>query len=253
MSTELGLLLLPFAAGLLVLCSHLVLGEQVLRRGILFIDLAVAQLAALGSLLVQQWWPDNRWVAGLGGLLLAVIGTLLISWLVRRFPQQREAAIGLIYAVAASVLLLLLVADPHAGHRLARSLNGDILWVGGADLLPLLAATLALLVALVLRPQWLSGALFYPCFAVLVSLSVPLLGVFLVFVTLIAPALVARVWACRWMGGLTGGLGYASGLMLAWWQDWPAGPTLVLSLVCAALMLLALRPRIHSGGSSGIS
>ncbi len=76
MLAEAGLLLVPLAAGLLVLLTHLPLGEQVLKRGILFIDLAVAQLAALGALLAQQGWPEVPWAALAGGTLLVLADTL---------------------------------------------------------------------------------------------------------------------------------------------------------------------------------
>lgn len=251
MFTELEVLLPPLAAGLLVLCSHLLLGEQVLRRGILFIDLAVAQLAALGSLLAQQWGGDTLAALG-GGLLLAVQGALLISYWAGRFPRQREAIIGLVYAGAASVLLLLLAADPHAGHRLSRSLNGDILWVNWSDMLPLMLLTPLFLVAWHRSGGWLKRAAFYPCFALLVSLSVPLLGVYLVFVTLIAPALVVQLGGGRRAAVTSAAAGYLGGLVLAWALDWPAGATLVLSLLltCSAAIVLNRLRLSYSADSS---
>ena len=255
MNPELGLLLLPLTAGLLVLLTHLPLGEQVLRRGILFIDLAVAQLAALGALLAQQWWPGQAWASLLGGTALAVLGAGLVGLLARRFPQQREAVIGLLYAGAACVLLLLLASDPHAGHLLASSLNGDILWVSGSDLLPLAAITLLFWLLQWLRPDWLGGTLFYPVFALLVSLSVPLLGVYLVFVTLIAPALVAQLAGGRWAALCSGLSGYLAGLALAWGLDWPAGATVVLSLLLVSVCWLTVytRWRTYSGQPSASS
>lgn len=258
MNTDIWLLLAPLAAGVLVLLTHVPLGEQVLQRGILFIDLAVAQLAALGALLAQQWWPDTRWAESLGAIVLAMLGAVLVGQLARRFPLQREAVIGLLYAGAASVLLLLLAADPHSGHRLARSLNGDILWVSWRDLMPLALLTMAFWLAQVLRPGWLGGVGFYPCFAVLVSLSVSLLGVYLVFVTLIAPALVARLSGRRRAALLSGSGGYLAGLALAWWQDWPTGAALVISLLLVSMIWLGLRALVvysccHASGSSGSS
>ncbi|PSL16733.1 zinc/manganese transport system permease protein [Marinobacterium halophilum] len=253
MPVEFAVLLPPLAAGLLVLSSHLLLGEQVLKRGILFIDLAVAQLAALGSLLAQQWGTTLA-MAPLGGVLLAVSGAVLIGHWARMFPQQREAIIGLVYAGAASVLLLVLAADPHAGHRLSRSLNGDILWVGWSEMLPLALLTPVFLLLWCRRGHWLAGRAFYPCFALLVSLSVPLLGVYLVFVTLIAPALVGQLsGGGRSAAVLTGGLGYTAGLVCAWWLDWPAGATVVLAILatsCSGLILDRLYRGYSAVGSS---
>jgi zinc/manganese transport system permease protein len=256
MLAEAGLLLVPLAAGLLVLLTHLPLGEQVLKRGILFIDLAVAQLAALGALLAQQGWPEVPWAALAGGTLLAVLGAGLVGWLAARYPAQREAVIGLLYAGAACSLLLLLASDPHAGHQLARSLNGDILWVSWDDLLPLALLTVAFWAVQWRYSNWLGAAGFYPCFALLVSFSVPLLGVYLVFVTLIAPALVAQLAGGRSAALLCGCVGYLLGLGLAWQLDWPAGATLVLSLLLASVIwvvLYGLRAGYSSGQSSASS
>jgi zinc/manganese transport system permease protein len=255
MLAELVLLLPPLVAGLLVLASHLLLGEQVLKRGILFIDLAVAQLAALGSLLAQQWGAGVM-PAILAGMLLAMVGALLIGYWANRYAEQREAIIGLIYAGAASLLLLTLAADPHAGQHLSRSLNGDILWVSWSAMLPLALLTPLFLLLWYWRGAWLKGAAFYPCFALLVSLSVPLLGVYLVFVTLIAPALVAQLSGGRLQAGLSAALGYVFGLVLAWMLDWPAGATLVLALLATSTLTIAWHrlARVYSvGASSNVS
>lgn len=252
---ELSVLLPPLAAGLLVLVSHLWLGGQVLQRGILFIDLAVAQLAALGSLLARQWLGDGAGLALLGGMLLAMVGAVMIGQLTERFVEQREAVIGLVYAGAASTLLLVLAADPHAGHRLSSSLNGDILWVNWSDLVPLAGLTAIFLGLTLWRGHWLQGRAFYPVFALLVSISVPLLGVYLVFVTLIAPALVAQLCASRRLAVLVAGVGQALGLWLALWLDWPAGATLVLVLLLLTAVTLTLHRlwQRHSTGTSSYS
>lgn len=252
MPVEFDVLLPPLAAGLLVLSSHLLLGEQVLRRGILFIDLAVAQLAGLGSLLAQQRGATPV-IAASGGMLLAISGAVLIGRWARLFPQQREAIIGLIYAGAASVLLLVLSADPHAGHRLSRSLNGDILWVDWSGMMPLALLTPVFLLLWSRRGHWLAGRAFYPCFALLVSLSVPLLGIYLVFVTLIAPALVGQSSGGRRAAILTGSLGYAVGLITAWWLDWPAGAAVVLALLGISTGWFALSRLYDTYSTTGSS
>jgi zinc/manganese transport system permease protein len=97
--------------------------------------------------------------------------------------------------------------------------------------------------------------LFYPVFALLVSLSVPLLGVYLVFVTLIAPALVAQLAGGRWAALCSGLSGYLAGLALAWGLDWPAGATVVLSLLLVSVCWLTVytRWRTYSGQPSASS
>ncbi|TCK04772.1 metal ABC transporter permease [Marinobacterium mangrovicola] len=239
MSADVALLLPPFLAGCLVLLTHLPLGRQVLRRGILFIDLAVAQLAALGGLLAHWLGNHSTQSMQLGGTLLAVSGAVLIGHLARLFPAQREALIGLVYSGAAATLLLLVAADPHGYQYLTRSLSGDVLWVGYRELIPLALLSAILLAAKAWRPNLLDGALFYPLFALLVSLSVPLLGIYLVFTTLIAPALIART-IHPFVGWLIGISGYTLGLLAAWQNDWPTGATLVLTLLLLSACALAL-------------
>ena len=109
------------------------------------------------------------------------------------------------------------------------------------DILPLAGLTVVLFACLIWQPQLLDGALFYPVFALFVSLSVPLLGIYLVFSTLIAPALLARKTHYYW-GGLAGVAGYMSGLALAWHYDTPTGATLVITLI---LLCGAALPCLH--------
>ncbi len=253
--SELGLLLPPLAAGLLALASHVPLGRQVLRRGIVFIDLAIAQVAGLGVLLAQSLLhdaPDGLWPLAAAGA--ALLGAAAVAWLGRAWPARQEALIGLLYVGAASAAVLLVSADPHGAQKLTALLSGDVLWATWPALLPLALATALLLVALWLRPALLRrGAVFYGSFALLVSLSLPLLGLYLVFTTLIVPALVAQ--RCRHRPTTTalavGAAGYLGGLLLSWRLDWPSGPTVVLALIaCGALALVLNRmPRPIMPGS----
>lgn len=264
--TELALILLPpFVAGLLALCSHVPLGRQVLRRGIVFIDLAIAQVAGLGVLLAEWWLHGGHahhvhhahhthehpaWQLPLAAALAALLGSALVAALGRLWPQRQEALIGLLYVGAASAAVLLVSADAHGIEKLSALLAGDVLWATWDSLPPLALATAAwLALAAALRrwrPAWLgSGAGFYAGFAVLVSLSLPLLGLYLVFATLIVPALVAErrarhasVWAFA-----VGAAGYALGLVLSWRLDWPSGPSIVLALVLMGVFAMLRAPR----------
>jgi zinc/manganese transport system permease protein len=214
---ELSILLLPLGAGALVLLTHVPLGEQVLRRGIVFIDLAIAQVAALGVLMASSMIDD---------------ATL--------------ALIGLVYVAGAVLALLWVSADPRGGQKLSAMLSGDVLWVDAMRLAPLAAATLPFLLLHLFKPQlWADGRLFYPCFAILVSLSVPLLGLYLVFATLIVPALAfgggTRAAAAKAVG--LGGCAYAAGLLASLWWDLPSGPCIVLALMLCGGAVAAVRGR----------
>ncbi|MFN3295790.1 metal ABC transporter permease [Caldimonas sp.] len=236
---ELSVLGWPLAAGVLVLLSHVPLGLQVLRRGIVFIDLAVAQVAALGVLIADSLTGGDCTVSALAGVLAALAGAALVAALSRTWPERREALIGLVYVAAAVAALLWVSADPHGGQKLAAVLAGDVLWVLPEQLAVLAAATAVFLVLHRVGGATLwDGPAFYPAFAVLVSLSVPLLGLYLVFATLIVPALaVAARLGRAWAGVLLGALAQAAGLLASLTWDLPSGPCVVLALMAAGLLV----------------
>jgi zinc/manganese transport system permease protein len=241
----LGLIGLPLAAGLLVLVTHLPLGVQVLKRGIVFIDLAIAQIAAVGVIVGGLLFDAG--LEPLNGMLFALLGAGLVATLSRYWPQHREAVIGLIYVGAAAVSILVISGDPHGALRLKTLLAGDILWVTPALLWPLgVASGLFAILALTHHERLCRDEVFYPVFAVMVSLSLPVLGVYLVFAALIAPALAvagtgldsrsrAAERSAYSAGVWVGGAGFAGGLLLAVQFDLPAGPTVVITLVSLAM------------------
>lgn len=146
---ELALLLPPLAAGLLALASHVPLGRQVLRRGIVFIDLAIAQVAGLGVLAGQHLLHDAPGaLLPVAAAVAALLGAALVAWLGRAWPERQEALIGLLYVGAASLAVLLVSADPHGAQKLHALLSGDVLWASWPRLLPLALATVVFLLAL---------------------------------------------------------------------------------------------------------
>jgi zinc/manganese transport system permease protein len=232
------------AAGLLVTGTHAPLGIQVLKRGIVFIDLAVAQIAGLGVIL-GDWLGFEHHGAAVQVFALgaALLGALLLSCTERRWPDVQEAIIGVTFMLAANAAILLLAANPHGAEHLKDLLAGQILWVGAGDL-PVVALASAAILALWwrLRPRF-----FYVLFACAVTISVQLVGIYLVFATLIVPALAtrqlarARVPACYALGAL----GYGSGLALSAVTDLPAGPLIVCTLsALGILFFLTFRPRV---------
>jgi zinc/manganese transport system permease protein len=245
MTIDWTLLAAPFAAGLLVLATHVPLGIEVLRRGIIFIDLAIAQVAALGVIAAGLAGWESPWAVQGAAAAAALAGAVLLTWSEKRWPDIQEALIGLLFVTAAAAGILLLANNPHGGEHLQDLLAGQILWVGWQQLLPV-----AVLYALVLALRAMSGARlgragFYALFAVVVTASVQLVGVLLVFASLIAPAVALRTLvrgrlAASW---LLGGLGYGAGLTLSALFDLPAGAAIVCCLaVMAAITLPASRP-----------
>lgn len=233
-----------FVAGILVLSTHVPFGRQVLARGIIFIDLAVAQIAGLGVIAAAALgWETHGWQVQVAATLAALAGAALLYVTERRWPQVQEALIGVVFVLAASLGILLMSADPHGGEALKDLLAGQILWVSYGQLAPvavLYAAVLALW-------HWRGGSgaslLFYPLFALAVTASVQLVGVYLVFASLIIPALALRRVA-GWRGDVfayaLGAAAYALGLMLSAILDLPAGPLIVWCLAGAGVVAWAL-------------
>jgi len=236
-----------FIAGLLVTATHAPLGIQVLARGIVFIDLAVAQIAGLGVVL-GQWlgYEPHGLAVQAWALGAALAGALALGWTERRWPQLQEAIIGVAFIVAANAAILLLAAQPRGAEHLQELLAGQILWVNPATLPWAALASAALLALWLGLGERLGRTGFYVVFACAVTLSVQLVGLYLVFATLIIPALATRRLA---RGRLAtcyalGALGYAAGLGLSLAWDLPAGPLVVctLSALGALVFLARLRP-----------
>jgi zinc/manganese transport system permease protein len=233
-------------AGLLVLATHVPLGMQVLDRGIVFIDLAIAQIAGLGVIGADAMGlPEGGVAVQVAAVSAALLGALLLTWTERRAAQQQEALIGVMFILAACAGILLLAGNPHGGEHLKELLVGQILWVNTTQLLWLAGVTALLLLALWQGwVQRLGRFGFYAAFALAVTASVQLVGVYLVFSSLIIPALGTRQlqgWRRHFTAYSIGALGYASGLMLSALFDLPSGAVIVWTLAAWALALSRLQ------------
>ena len=243
-----GILGPALVAGLLVLATHVPLGTQVLDRGIVFIDLAIAQIAGLGVIAADAvGLPEGGVAVQIAAVCAALLGALLLTWTERRAPQQQEALIGVMFILAACAGILLLAGNPHGGEHLKDLLVGQILWVNSTQLLWLGAISAVLLAALWLGwVQRLGRFGFYGVFALAVTASVQLVGVYLVFSSLIIPALATRGHVGRRRHAIAyaiGALGYALGLALSALFDLPSGAVIVWTLAaCALLGAFVIRP-----------
>ena len=246
-ASQLDLLWPAFAAGLIVLATHVPLGIQVLARGIIFIDLAVAQVAGLGALAAHlAGYGDNPWVVQGAAVAAALGAALLLQWSERRWPQLQEALIGLLFVLAASGAVLLLSRDAHGGEHLRDLLVGQMLWVSQSQLLAAAAISAGLLLAWKAAGRTGGGLAFYTLFSVAVTVSVQLVGVYLVFASLIVPALASHGLQQRRLatGFAIGAAGYAGGLSLSVLADLPAGAASVWMLAAAGLVVALLRSSV---------
>ncbi|CAN5298661.1 metal ABC transporter permease [soil metagenome] len=245
---EHGILLPALIAGALVLSTHVPLGREVLARGIIFIDLAVAQTAGLGVIAAATlgWDPHGIW-AQLAAVSAALGAGLLLTWTERRYETVQEAIIGVLFVLAATGGILLLANNPRGGEELRDLLVGQILWVDWHTLGP---ATLVSAVVLLLwfsARRALGRAGFYLLFALAVTVSVQLVGIYLVFASLIVPALATRrlservavVWAYA-----IGLIGYAAGLAMSMIFDLPTGAVIVWALSAVAIIASFAQSRI---------
>lgn len=238
-SLDISILGPAFFAGLLVLASHVPLGQEVLKRGIIFIDLAIAQIAGLGVILaVRLGFEAHGWEVQLIALGSALLGALGLSLLEKYKPQIQEALIGVSFILAATGSILLLANNPHGGEQLKELLVGQILWITWAQLIPLAVITgFIMLIWFVFKLNLRLG--FYLLFALAVTSSVQLIGVYLVFASLIIPALGSRGYAAKKslvVAYLIGMLGYGLGLILSSILDLPSGALIVWMIGCTALL-----------------
>jgi zinc/manganese transport system permease protein len=228
-------------AGLIILSTHVPLGQEVLKRGIIFIDLAIAQVAGLGVIAAyaMEWDPDG-WQVQIVAVTAALIAAIGLNWTEKRWPRIQESLIGVLFILAATGGILLLAGNPHGSEHLKELLVGQILWQTWPSLVPigiLYAVVLAAWFAL--RPRF-GGLIFYLAFAVVVTASVQIVGIYLVFASLIIPAL-ATVGIKRGnrlvAGYLIGGLSYLIGIMLSVMFDLPTGAVIVWSMAAIALLI----------------
>lgn len=236
-------------AGLLVLATHVPLGQQVLARGIVFIDLAIAQIAGLGVIAADALGWEPRGIAvQIAAVGAAVAGGLALTFTEKRWPEVQEALIGVLFVLAACASLLLLADNPHGGEHLKDLLVGQILWVRYTQLLPVAVLTIAILVFWIRLDRQLPRLSFYIIFALVVTASVQLVGVYLVFASLILPALATyRLKPARQLawGYAVGASGYALGILSSALMDLPTGAVTVCAL---SLTALVVRTILHVHG-----
>ena len=250
---EIGILGPALVAGLIVVLSHVPLGQQVLRRGIVFIDLAIAQVAGLGVIAAQSAGLDlHGWKTQAAAVVAALLGAVLLTWTERKRPEVQEALIGVLFVLASTAQILLLANDPHGGEALKDLLAGQILWVSTEQLVRAALLTALFLVAWFRYRATLGTVGFYVVFSVMVTTSVQLVGVYLVFTSLIVPALAVYRHARGtqlWAGYVLAFGSYVVGLGVSLFSDLPSSPVIVWAM---ALLGIGVHLTARNGNGNAL-
>ena len=266
--TILELLLPAFVASLILTGIHAYLGVHVVERGVIFVDLSLAQIAALGTTVAYLLGYDlHSRQAYLCSLAFTFVGAAIFAFsrVYRKTRIPQEAVIGIVYAVSAAVAILVMSKATQETEHLKDMLVGNILSVTWKEL-----GTTAVLYALVgafhfacRRPFLLISLdegeaerqgvnvrlwdfLFYVSFGFVVTSSVAIAGVLLVFCFLIVPSVAAMLFSERLgvrlaIGWTIGALVSAAGVWLSFAMDLPTGATIVATFGGALLLLALLR------------
>jgi zinc/manganese transport system permease protein len=260
-----------FAVCLVIASIHVYLGMHVLEREVIFVDLSLAQLAALGATIAALFTAEEQpgWPAHLSALGFTIVGAALFAATRRaRRHVSQEAIVGIVYAVSSAVTVLVVSHSPHGAEHIKDILVGSLLnttwndvWQTALAYLILGAIQIALakrFVALSWRPEeveskryvelWDFG--FYVLFGLVITISVQFAGILLVFSYLIVPAVITRLFSRHLITRLFAGWGVAIaasalGLWGSWTWDFPTGAAMVAAfavvLVIAVLVRVLLR------------
>jgi zinc/manganese transport system permease protein len=264
----LGFLLLPFLAGLILTGIHAYLGVHVVERGVIFVDLSLAQIAALGTTMAYLAGHDLHdpmtyfWSLG-----FTIVGAAIFA-LTRvhhetRIPQ--EAIIGIVYAVSAAAAILAMSKAPEGTEHLKDMLVGNILTVSNREItITAILYTLVGIFHYVFRKRFLaisidanaaaaSGLnvkfwdfLFYTSFGFVVTSSVTIAGVLLVFSYLIVPSVAAMLFSRNIgtrlaIGWSMGAIVSAVGIIASFYYDLPTGAAIVCTFGIALLITAIVR------------
>ncbi len=268
----------PFVASLILTGIHAYLGVHVVERGVIFVDLSLAQIAALGSTIAillpfTGQDPHGPWVYWTG-LVFTFVGAAIFSTIrVRRARIPQEAVIGIAYAVASAATILAMSKATSESEHLKDMLVGNILAVSWIDV----GKTAALYAVIglfhyVFRRQFLTISmdheraereglsvrlwdfLFYASFGFVVTSSVLIAGVLLVFCYLIVPSVAAMLYADRIgprlaTGWTMGTVVSALGIYLSVKLDLPTGAAMVCTFGLVLILMAAVRPMLRRGAS----
>ena len=260
----LELILAPLAVGLVIVAMNAYFGLHIIRRGVIFVDLAFAQIAALGStvglLMGAHVGGPTSW--GLT-FLFTVMGAAIFS--LTRMEDSivpQEAIIGIAYVVASALVVLLTSFTPEGAEHVAETMTGSLIWTTWPTVAVVSVAYLAIGIFHYLTRGRMREITFYPhqarrlrlwdfifylTFGVAITFSVALAGVLLIFSTLVIPATIAFLFTASFnrallIAWLTGSAALIAGLVGSVVWDVTTGPLLVVAFGVALILAFVVRP-----------
>lgn len=260
----LDLLILPLIAALVILAMHAYLGLHVLARGIIFVDLAFAQIAALGATVALLLGAGHGGPVTFGlSLGFTLLGALLFAFTRRDHPRvPQEAIIGIVYVIAGAAVILLSSFSADGAEHIKETLTGSLIWVDGPTVARMAIVYVAIgaihyafrrpFLALSFSPGELErprlwDILFYATFGIVITFSVAITGVLMVFSTLVIPGVIAFFYAARFRTALfiawaSGTVAVLAGLGISFTWDVTTGPVLVCTFGAVLIVAMALKP-----------
>lgn len=273
---ELQYMWIPFLACLVISMMHVYLGIHVISRKVIFVDLALAQIAAVGATYATTLGYDpnsDGFKVSLFSLAFTFVGAVAFSLArMRREKVPQEAFIGIIYAMASALAILILSKSATGGEELKHMLVGDILLVSKSTVYQVAGLYAALgLFHLAFRRKFFAiskdpetaeasginirfwDILFYMSFGIVITRSVSIAGVLLVFSYLVVPAVVAQMWfdtvrARLVFGWFVALIASTLGIFWSFYSDYPTGPAVVVML-SIALLISGLVYTVHNASS----
>lgn len=248
----------PFVMCLILVGIHCYLGLHVLARGVIFVDLALAQVAALGTTAALLYGFDHHdresYFISLGFTLVAASFFAFANRAREKISQ--EAIIGIVYAFSSAAVVLLVDRLAHGAEHLKYALVGQLLWVTWEDVARVVGIYAGVsLIHYIFRKQFISHSferkkswfwdfLFYALFGVVITSSVHLAGVLLVFAFLIVPSIVSSFFYQSLRGRLVFGwlLGFvlcSAGMYFSYIWDLPSGAAIVVGFTVVPILLVA--------------
>lgn len=266
----LDLIAIPFVAAMVILGMNAYFGLHIIRRDVIFVDLAFAQIAALGGTVafLTGAEPDSirSYVFSFGATLLGALLFSLTRTRDENAPVSQEAYIGISYVVASAAVILLSSMTPEGAEHVTETLTGSLLWVTWPVVLRIAGAyALLALFHYVLREKMLAVTftpervgnvklwdfVFYLTFGVAVTFAVNVAGVLMIFSTLVIPAVIAFLYTDRFgralaIAWLSGTVAVAAGLGISFAFDIATGPLLVVMFGLVLALAAGLRPVLRS-------